>query len=190
METERKIVDKIRGGDHAAFKTLFNHHKRTVFNICCRIVCNEEEAEDLCQEVFVKVYQSIHKFQHHSQLSTWIYRIAVNNSLNHVRRKRLFRSIPLYSYFFDSEADRSLPESPELRPDRLLEKKERDKIIASAVGTLTDKQKVALVLQKYEGFSCKEITEILDCSMAQVQSLLQRAKKNLYKRLQPYLEKI
>ncbi len=152
-------------------------------NVCYSIVGNREDAEDLCQEVFIKIYRSIGTFKHRSKLSTWIYRIAVNLSLNHIRKKNPGRPI-------SHEKTELIPGLHLDRPDLSLEQKERRNVVQWAINSLPVNQRVVLKLQKFEGFSSRQIADMLDCSLFTVQSRLHRAKVNLYKKLLPYLKKI
>jgi len=88
---DHELIEKIKAGDSHAFKELFEHYNSLVINICYKLVRNKEEAEDLTQEVFFKVYKSAKSFKQRSKFSTWIYRIAINLSLNHLRKKRQLR---------------------------------------------------------------------------------------------------
>lgn len=190
--SDQEIVEKINSGDYKAFKALFDCHVNTVMNICYKMIGNREEAEDVCQEVFFKVYKSIGTFKHRSKFSTWIFRIAVNLSLNHLRKKKKLSRISLskQNAHINSEILDSLSASSMDRPDVFFEQKEKEKIVWNAVHSLPANQRVVLILQKYEGFSGKEIAKILDCSLSSVQSRLYRAKENLYKKLLPYLGKL
>jgi RNA polymerase sigma-70 factor (ECF subfamily) len=187
---EIELVEKFKLGDTRVFKDIFNLYKDAVMSVCYRIVGNKVEAEDLCQEVFFKVYKSLNSFQAKSKLSTWIYRIALNQSLNSLRKKKKFREINLDPQNKNNN-ETDLISSPEIeRPDRLFEKKEKEKVIWEAVQSLPKNQRVAIILQKYEGLSCEEIAGIMEATLFSIQSLIHRGKKNLYKKLLPYLNNL
>ena len=189
---DHEIIEKIKAGDSHAFKELFEHYKSLVINICYRLVGNKEEAEDLTQEVFFKVYKSAKSFKHRSRLSTWIYRIAVNLSLNHLRKKRQLRwlSPDNTSKQANEETLNTLPAPYGDQPDVLFEQKEKELIIWKMINLLPENQRVALILHRYEGLSCKEIADILECSIGSVQARLHRAKENLHEKLSLYLKEI
>ena len=189
---ERELIEKIKAGDFHAFKELFESYKSLVIDLCFRLVGNKEEAEDLTQEVFFKIYKSIKTCRHRSKVSTWIYKIAFNLSLNHVRKKRQLSWLSLDNFSEQSNGEilNAHPAPPRDQPDAFLEQKERENIMWQMINSLPKNQRVALILQKYEGLSCQEIAEILECSITTVQARLHRAKENLQKKLLPYLKEI
>lgn len=188
MITETELIKKAAEGDAGAFRQLFENHQTAVFNMCFRISGNRVDAEDLAQETFVRAYRSLHLFRHESSFGTWIYRIAVNLSFNHIRKNKKFR-VDLFHEYGSDRNHGKVPDLPDTsHPEQALEQKEREKIIAWAIGALPEKQRMAIALQKYEGLSVQKIAESMGWSAAAVQSLLQRAKKNLYKILLPYVE--
>jgi len=186
------LINKVKSGDTHAFKKLFESYKDQIYNLCFRFVNTREEAEDLCQEVFFKIYKSIDSFKSRSKLSTWIYRITVNLCLNYKRKENKFRRLFEGDSFegFGSELNENLSAPLCDRPDFFLEQKEREKIVQQAINSLPSNQRVALILQRYEGMSIQEIAEVLGCSVSSIQSRLSRAKENLCKRLMPFLDEI
>ena len=190
MPSDRDIIQRIRNGDATAFKVLFDQYQSPIFNLCCRIVGNRNEAEDLCQDVFFKIYKSLNTFKYRSKLSTWIYRITVNLALNHLRNRKKTSRIPLegFDHAQSGEVGDLLLEGSTRQPDTALEKKELESMIRRALDCLPEKQRIALVLQKYEGLSCKEIAAVMDCTLSSVQSRLFRGKENLYRILLPYMD--
>jgi RNA polymerase sigma-70 factor (ECF subfamily) len=188
MEKDRELIRKILSGDIKAFKILFDEYKNSVFHVCCRFTGNKRDAEDLCQDVFIKIYQTLHTFRQESKLSTWIYRITVNHCLNHIRGKRKQKIFSAPENIIHKMPGKSSSKSSGNQPDRLMEQKEMNRIISSAIDSLSERQKTVLILQKYEGLSCQEIATMMNCSLASVNSMLQRAKKNLIKKLKPYLD--
>jgi len=181
---EKELFEKIKSGDVHAFKLLFESYRNAVFNLCFRFANNREDAEDLCQEVFLKIFNSVHTFKYKSKPSTWIYRITVNLCLNFRRKHRKLNWL-----FLDEPCEENTDVSKRLsipavdQPDRALERKEREQIIQGAINSLPKNQRVALILQRYEDFSVKEIAEILRTSVLSVQSRLARGKENLCKKL-------
>ena len=192
MVKETELVKKLKAGDIQAFKQLFESYQNSIYNLCYRFVTNKEETEDLCQEVFLKIYKSINTFKHNSKLTTWIYRITINLCLNHQRKRKglLWFSLNDSDDQIKDDDIKNLTIDQGEQPDSSLEKKEREKIVQLAVNSLPNKQRIALILQRYDGMSIKEIAEIMNCTTDSVQSRLSRAKKNLYKKLLPYLKKI
>jgi len=156
-----------------------------VVNTCFRFIFNREDAEDLAQEVFIEVYRSLDKFREESKLSTWIYRIAVSKSLDHLRRlkrKKRFSSLKRI-IGVDDPAD-SIPAPDQDNPADALDSKERYAVLQNALDALPDNQKTAFLLSKYDGYSNQEIADILQTTIPAVESLVHRAKKNLQTRLE------
>jgi len=189
---EQELIQRIVAKDDAAFRTLVELYQSSVLSACYRILGNQQDAEDVAQDVFVMVYRKAESFRGESGLSTWLYRIAVNLSLNRLRRRkwdRLFGILTLSEAESEETIDRM--EAPEQdRPDRQLEANERSRILTDLLNTLPEKQRVAIILHKIEGLSHQEIAEILQISLSSVESLIHRAKRNLQKKLIPLLGRI
>ncbi|MFW6257363.1 MAG: RNA polymerase sigma factor [Prolixibacteraceae bacterium] len=181
---ESEIIQRLKKGDESAFTELVKNYQKLVINTCLGLVHNRDNAEDIAQEVFIEVFQSVDKFRSQSKISTWLYRIAVNRSLNFIRdnkKRRWFKS------FEDIVRDRNtgifnLAANPET-PEDDLEKRQRTALLHEAIDTLPENQRIAFTLNKYEELSYKEISEIMELSLSSVESLIHRAKKNLQKKL-------
>jgi RNA polymerase sigma-70 factor (ECF subfamily) len=181
--TDIEIVDKIKKGDKNAFKALVENHQELVLNTCRGFLHNEDDALDVAQEVFIEAYRSIKKFRGESRIRTWLYRIAVNKSLNHIRynkKHKLPNNIEVMYKGIGKNIDNV--SNPEL-PDAELERSERSVVLYKAIDELPKKQKTAFVLSKFENLSYKEISEVMNKSVSSVESLLFRAKKNLQEKL-------
>ncbi|NOZ60536.1 MAG: sigma-70 family RNA polymerase sigma factor [Calditrichaeota bacterium] len=188
---EQELLPKIATGDINAFKRLFEKYQTSVFNLCFRFAKNREEAEDLCQEVFLKIFQAAHTFRQQSRLSTWIYRITVNLCLNYNRQKNRYSWFSLQDLVkAKNSSEHDIEDVTLTNPEENLEIFEREKIVQRAIQSLPKNQRIALVLQRYEELSVKEIAEILDCSESSVQSRLSRARENLAKKLLPLAQDI
>lgn len=187
---EAELIQQLEQGGEAAFRQLVNQHKDNVYNTCLGFLRNPHDAEDVAQEVFMKVFDSIHDFREEASLSTWIYRIAVTKSLELIRyRKRKKRS-----WFFKAlgemfnEPDQEADDSTYIHPGLALENKERAKVLFSEIDKLTDKQRIAFTLQKVEGMSYQEVAEVMELSIPAVESLIHRAKNTLQKNLYHYYQ--
>jgi RNA polymerase sigma factor (sigma-70 family) len=166
------------------FQHIFNLNNKKVFNISLNIVQNREDAEDITQEVFIEVHHSLHLFKEESAVSTWIYRIAVNKSLDFLRAKKRKKRFAFITQLFHPETGEQLHEVSHFdHPGVLLENKERSQLLFNAINKLPASQKSAFVLHKIEGFPQKEIAQIMNLSEKAVESLIQRAKENLKKLL-------
>ena len=183
--SETEIIQNLQQGNEQAFKQLVENYQRLVVNTCFGMVHNTEDAEDIAQEVFIEVFRSIHKFRADAKISTWLYRIAVNRSLNFIRDNKKSR---WFQSFEDSVQDKNrelqnITSSKADQPEFQLENKQRAILLHEAIDSLAQNQKVAFTLSKYEDLSYQEISEVMDLSVSSVESLLHRAKKNLQKKL-------
>ena len=181
---ETEIISKLQQGNEQAFKQLTENYQKLVVTTCFGLVHNMEDAEDIAQDVFIEVFRSVDKFRADSKLSTWLYRIAVNRSLNFIRdnKKRKWfwsfedaaenKSNPLEKVTLDSE-----------NPEYEMENSQRAQMLHQAIDALPKNQRVAFTLNKYEDLSYNEISEIMDLSKSSVESLIHRAKLNLQKKL-------
>ena len=166
------------------FRQLVDEHQDMVINTCYRFVFNRQDAEDIAQDVFVEVFHSLEQFREESKLSTWIYRIAVTKSLDHLRRinrKKRFSSLKRIIGIGDPTDN--ITASSNDNPPETLERNERARILQDALNTLPESQKTAFLLSKQEGYSNQEIADILKTSVSAVESLIHRAKKNLHSAL-------
>jgi RNA polymerase sigma-70 factor (ECF subfamily) len=177
---EKRLLERIKAEDEAAFKEFFNVHNEAVFRLCFRILRDFQEAEDITQDVFFKAYLTMNKFRGESKVSTWLYRIAVNLSLNKQRRKK-FKHILSLDFF--SEKGDPQDRDPGKGPMERLTEAEEKLLVDKAVDSLPKNQRMAVILNHYEELSYHEISEILGLSISSVRSLLYRAKQRLQKKL-------
>lgn len=187
---DNELIEKIIAKDHTAFKSLVDQYKDLVLNTCHNLIGNRQDAEDVSQEVFFQVYKSVKHFRREAKISTWLYRVVVNRSLNFVRDNKRFRWLKSLSSLPEDKGQRAeeVPASDSDRPDVALEEKERNVIVEKALDSLPEKQRVAFVLHTYEGLSYQEIAEVLHRSLSSVESLIHRAKSNLQRKLIHYLK--
>lgn len=154
-----------------------------VFNLSLNYVQNVEDAEEITQDVFVAVHQALSTFGNRSSLSTWIYRITINKSLDHIKAKKRKKR---FGFIFSIFGDDTTPANDAQHfnhPGVQLEQKEAMANIFACINALPDNQKTALLLSKTEQKSQAEIAEIMDISVKAVESLIQRAKTNLSAKL-------
>ena len=157
-----------------------------VYNTALGIVQNPEDAEDVAQEVFVQLYESIKSFKGESKLSTWLYRITVSKAMDHLRKKKRKKRFAYVQSLFGVNEE-LLHDPPDfVHPGVSLDNKEKAKELFKAIDQLPAKQKIAFTLNRIEGLSYQEISEIMKLTVASVESLLHRARKNLRKNLETY----
>lgn len=186
--TDTEIISKVLLDDTQAFQLLVERYQLLVVKTCQSFVHNDEDAQDLAQDVFLEVFQSLDTFRNESKISTWVYRICVNKSLNFLRsRKRRQWVLQLESLFQGKNSNETEWESDEQNtPFFRIENAEKASILHSAIESLPENQKIAFTLSKYEELSYKEISEVMRVSVSSVESLLHRAKLNLQKKLVHY----
>jgi RNA polymerase sigma-70 factor (ECF subfamily) len=166
------------------FNEIYNQQSKKVYNFCLNYLQNIEDAEEVTQDVFVKVYTKIEGFNNQSQLSTWIYRIAINTCIDFVKMKSRKKRLGfLTSLFYDNTNEVKHDFQSFLHPGVELEQKEAVAAIFKEINKLPINQKTALILSKIEHKSGKEIALIMNVTEKAVESLLQRAKTNLSKKL-------
>jgi RNA polymerase sigma-70 factor, ECF subfamily len=169
------------------FRTLVDTHQERVFNICFGFFRNREDSEDATQEVFLEVHRSIEGFREGAQLSTWIYRIAVTKCIDILRKsnrqKRFGRLQQRLGLAYQPE---HLPDHRGLNPEQTAEMAERSQVLHQAMASLPENQRVATTLRRIEGFSQKEVADLMGITVPAVEALIQRAKKHLYDRLVAY----
>ena len=175
--SEEQLISQILKGDTTAFEALFNEYQLKILNLCYAMLHNREEAEDLTQEVFLEVYRSLDKFQNKCKLSTWIYRIAVNKSINQTKKNKLRR-------FFSMESSDAIAVASFEQTDWSLEDKQYNNYLHQALEKLPTKQKQAFILYTYDGLAQKEIAQIMNCSLQSVEVLVHRARKSLQKHIE------
>ena len=187
----KDLVEKAKNGDKEAFSIMYQKFFTPVYRYIYFRIGNKEDAEDLTQEVLVNVYQSLKSFKGQSTLSTWIYRIATNASLNFVRNKLKRNIFQRIESIFGFEKSKEIPQmtSQSDNPEQLLINKESKDRLFIILNSLPEKQRIAFTLSKYDDLSQHDIALVMDITEGAVESLLQRAKANLQKKLTTFKEK-
>jgi len=189
METqEKEIIHKAKRGDQSAQTAIVQKYKRMVYNLGLKLLGNQEEAECILQETFLKVLESLPSFKGSSQLSTWIYRIATNQALMRLRnRKKQHLSLPVEEEM-EMKDYSQLTESFSTNPlDDLLNSELKENMSVS-IDLLPPKYKSVFVLKDVEGLSLKEISDILHMSVPAVKSNLHRARLILREKLSGFFD--
>jgi len=184
------------GSDMQSFESIYADYGEKIINLAFRLSGNRETARDLTQEIFLKVYENLDSFEGKSHIYTWIYRIAVNHIYNYLKKERRYRWLDL----LDKNISDSLHENqidpayrasnPSAPPDGAMQTSQRAEIVWKTVQTLPAKYRVPLILHHYEELSYKEIADALGLSLSAVEARIHRAKKQLIKKLEPWLDKI
>jgi len=186
MEVEAGgAVERARSGDSDAFRLLVEQHSRAIFRLAFRMTGNEEDAEDVVQETFLRAYRQLDKYEARSSFSTWLYRIASNYSLDLIRmRKRHEDKRERGSAVDDRDILQSIPvDSP--GPDRLLYGSQVKDRVNAALNELSAQERTAFVLRHFEGHSIQEIGEALGTGANATKHSIFRAVQKLRKSLEP-----
>ncbi|MDN3593397.1 RNA polymerase sigma factor [Zunongwangia endophytica] len=173
IKDDQIIINQILGGDKRLFSVLVDRYKNLVFTLCLRLLKNREEAEELAQDSFVKIYKSLNKFKGKSKFSTWVYRVTYNNCLDFLKaKKRKFQELSVDDYegFEIEDVDSAINN---------LEEKERKMAILSCIKMLSEDDAFLLTLHYYEDQSVKEIAEVMQLSESNVKVKLYRSRKQL-----------
>lgn len=172
---EQDLIKQIIKGNQQAFEELYNLYKSKVYNTAIGYLQNFEDAEEVTQDVFTTIFRKAHTFKGNAKVSTWIYRITINMAINQIKKR--------------SKQPTSELESQEIlltdfgHPGIQLENQEKSKHLFYAIDSLVEKQKTAFILSYIEGLPRQEVAGIMATSLKSVESLLQRAKNNLKKKL-------
>lgn len=183
-ERDLRWVEAARSGDRRAFGRLVDAYQQRVYAIAYGIVRDRDEAWDVAQEAFVKAHQSLSRFEGQSAFYTWLYRIAYNVSIDHIRdrgRRRAPRDEP------EAVHERSVGAGPE-HPETARSRRELAEVLKAAMARLSEKHRAIIVLREVEGLSYEEMAEVLGISKGTVMSRLFHARQNLQEILRPYVE--
>ncbi|MFO8014967.1 MAG: sigma-70 family RNA polymerase sigma factor [Phycisphaerae bacterium] len=182
------LMLRFQKGDELAFQELVERNHNRVVGLIYRFISDASDAEDLAQEVFLRIYRARKTYKPTAKFSTWMFRITANVSLNALRSRAHRKddvSIDQVTDFGDGP--RAMPDPDSKMPDHDLHQEELQEKVREAIGELPEKQQVAVVLNKYEGMSYAEIAHTIGCSTMAVKSLLARARDNLKDHLLLYI---
>lgn len=184
LMTDQELISGILNHDKQVIQFLVGKYHKQVITTAFHFVHDMDDAEDLAQDVCIEILESIESFKGDSALSTWIYRLTVNKSLNFIRKNKRKLLVKQFEFFFRKGSDKTEPTYVEpSAPDYSFENTERRQILERAINSLPENQRTAFILSKYEELPYRDISEIMNLSLPSVESLLQRAKQNLQKKL-------
>lgn len=164
------------------FNDLYNQYNKLVYTVALHYMQNIENAEEITQDVFVQLHESLHKFNQKSSLKTWIYRITINKCLDSIKQKNTKKNFFVFGRKSSNEEEYHNASHFE-HPGILLENKEKSKILFGVINELVENQKTAFILSKLDGLSNPEIADIMQLSISSVESLIFRAKTSLKEKL-------
>lgn len=177
---EQLLVERSKNGDISAFEMLVETYQKKVFNLAYRIIGNYDDANDLAQEAFIRIFRSISGFKGQSSFSTWIYRITTNVCLDEIRKRKnkLVQSLDEDIQTDDGEMQRQIMSDDPL-PDEILEKQELRAVINDSLEELKEEYRIIITLRDIQGMSYEEIAKALDCPTGTVKSRINRARQAL-----------
>ena len=181
--TDEEYISGFLCKDRRIESEFVDQYYAKTISVCFHFVKNQNDAEDLAQDVFLEVFRSIRSFKFKSKLSTWMYRIAVNKSLNHLNKKRLTNGFNHLNPWSHPAQDFQVIDAFHSTRTDPLNEKEQKIILENSVNSLPSNQRIAFVLHKYDDFSYREIADIMNLSLSAVESLIHRAKNNLRNKL-------
>ena len=179
-----RLMGMVSAGDTGAFEQLVGRHQRLVVGTVSRMLGNNSEAEDISQQVFVRVWKNAKRYVPRAKFTTWLLKITRNLVFNELRRRSRHAHTPLQT---ESEEERPIRDERAIAPDASLLERELREAIDAAIARLPEAQRMAVILRRYQELSYEEIAETLDQSVSAVKSLLFRARTELRESLQRYL---
>jgi RNA polymerase sigma-70 factor (ECF subfamily) len=194
-DADAELMLRFQRGDESAFAALVRSYQGRIVSLAYRYLGSAADAEDLAQEVFLRVYRAKESYEASAKFSTWVYRITANASLNFLRGKKARRGVsgamPTGGGTAETAGGDGAPadfedEDAEAPGDRM-EKDELARVLRRIVDDLPERQRMAIVLNKYEGLCYDDVASAMDMSVMAVKSLLTRARVNIKEKLVPYL---
>lgn len=178
--TEIHLIESAKKGDIEAFENLIQKNETMIYNITYRMMNHTEDAKDISQEVFLKAFRNIKKFNEKSNFSTWLYRIAINTCIDELRKQKNKSHISIEEkiHYLDSTLEKQFASEEQTPEDALLSHEQKTEI-NKAIHSLSTDHKTILILRDLEGFSYSEISKITKLSLGTVKSRLARAREQL-----------
>ncbi|MGB5288007.1 MAG: sigma-70 family RNA polymerase sigma factor [Ignavibacteriaceae bacterium] len=185
--SEKELIIKAQNGDSIAFEQLVYNYDKAVLSIALRFVRDTDDAKDIYQEVFIRVFRGLKKFEFRSEFSTWLFRITTNVCITYKSRMKEQIMVSIQTEFNeDQEGDETMDLiSKERSPEEEALDNDLRILIGNAVDSLSAKQRITFVLKHYEGYKIREIAEMLNCKEGTVKKYLFDAVNNLKSKLKP-----
>jgi len=187
---EEQLIGLLIEKNEVAFRYLVDLYENKVYNTVIGFLRSDEYADDVAQEVFITVYQSIGSFRKESTLSTWIYRIAVTKSLEFMRKQKRKKRFGIFYSLFGEELSPKFETTSYDHPGVALENKETSEALFKALDKLPETQRTAFALHKMEGMSYEEASQVMNTTVSSIESLIHRATVNLRKYLADYYKNL
>lgn len=190
MQDDNQLVIRAQKGDNIAFEQLVMKYDRLVLNIAYSYRNNKYDADDIYQEVFLRVHKGLKNFQSRSKFSTWLYRITVNVCIEYKRKEKLQNHQPLNNYDNENENSVSIESTLDsgIETDKQVLENETNNLIQKEINKLPKQLKMAFTLKYFQGLKIKEISKMMNCSEGTIKGYLFTSSRKLRKKLKPILE--
>jgi RNA polymerase sigma-70 factor (ECF subfamily) len=190
MDPDAALMLRVKSGDLEAFEALVEKYKQPVVNVMYRMIHDLDEAEDLAQNAFIRVYQSADRYEASAKFSTWVFTIARRLCLNEIRRRGRHPADSLESSQTEDESRpaKQFQDNQTFTPPQAFLHGELERKIQEAMADLPEKQRLAISLCQENELSYEEIADVLECSLSATKSLIHRGRETLKQRLKPYLQ--
>jgi RNA polymerase sigma-70 factor (ECF subfamily) len=186
--SDAAVVAQVLAGDKEAFRLLVDRHTRSIYSVAYRMTGNQQDAEEIVQEVFLRAYKSLQRFELRSSFSTWLYRIAVNRSLDFLKAKKMTDAYQISGNPGAEEGEREIQvAATDPGPDRLLLSVEARQKISKAIGLLSPTERVAFTMRHMEGKSIEEISKTLNVRASAAKNSIFRAVQKIRQQLEPLM---
>jgi RNA polymerase sigma-70 factor (ECF subfamily) len=187
-QDDTELVELAQKGDRDAFRQLVERYQRRVYSICYGMLKNADDSMDVSQEVFVKVYRYLEKFNFQSSFYTWLYRITVNMCIDHIRKNQRVKKVEYDDGISREDGDEhTLPSTLGLNPDKVYGRKELRAKMLEALDSLGEKHRTILILREVDGLSYEEIADVLNISKGTVMSRLFHARRYFQEAIGEYV---
>jgi RNA polymerase sigma-70 factor, ECF subfamily len=184
--TDAAVVAQVLAGEKEAFRLLMDRHTRSIYSVAYRMTGNQQDAEEIVQETFLRAYRSLQRFELRSSFSTWLYRIAVNRSLDFLKAKKMTDTYQITENAGPDEDEREIQvAATNPGPDRLLLSTEARQKISQAIGLLSPAERVAFTMRHMEGKSIEEISKTLKVKASAAKNSIFRAVQKIRQQLEP-----
>ncbi len=186
VETDQAIVKRVLAGDHDAFSILVDRYQNRIYSVVHNYVSNQEDALDVTQDAFVKAFSKLKSFDAASSFYTWMYRVAINTSIDFLRKRKSRPAESLDDEKFSEVGFEPESKDPSADPERVATRREQARILRSAISQLSDKLRPVIVLHDVEGLSQDEVADVLRVPVGTVKSRVSRARAELRNALRKY----
>ncbi len=190
MQDDNQLVIRAQKGDNIAFEQLVMKYDRLVLNIAYSYRNSKYDADDIYQEVFLRVHKGLKNFQSRSQFSTWLYRITVNVCIEYKRKEKLQNHQPLNNYNDENENSVSLESTLDsgIETDKQVLESEKNNLIQKEINKLPKQLKMAFTLKYFQGLKIREISQMMNCTEGTIKGYLFTSSRKLREKLKPILE--